>query len=329
MEIYVKMQQREAVWDLPIIPENMVIAGKYMVGERIAETDFSIIYEGNNIDTEEKVVIKTINESTINRAKNENNKILENIIRQAFFKEGIIMSNLDYTGIPKSYGHHFPILPNKQRINVRVMEYVPSHLDSFFKNKPFLKAVSEFIAQFTDILEYLQDNGIIHGDIKPQNIMCNRDEIKLIDFNIASQSATRIKDAEPKDIIKLQEEHRSMTEAYASPEVKNGGIPVYASDIYSLGRVLEDLIIAYDRKDFSILGEHKRKTLILGKEPSSTYNKNSINIIQLMLSMPMTLVNIYSKCIHPNIEERIEPNELKYLARQLKEESNSPLYSRF
>lgn len=323
------MEQREAVLDLPIIPENTVIAGKYVVEGRIAETDFSIIYTGINRDTEEKVVIKTPNETTINIAKDENNEVLENIIKQAFIKEGIILSNLDHQGIPKSYGHHFPILPNKRRINVRVMEYVPSHLDAFFKNKPFIRTVSEFIAQFAAILEYLQYNGIIHGDIKPQNIMCNRDEIKLIDFNIASQCVTELKDASPKDIFKLQDEHRSMTEAYASPEVKNGEVPVYASDIYSFGRVLEDLIIAYDKKDFSILGKHQRKTLIPGKDPSSIYDKNKVNIVQLMLDMPMDLVNIYSRCVNPNVKERIEPSELKYIARKLKEESKSPLYVNF
>lgn len=323
------MRQREEVLDLPIIPENTVIAGKYVVEGRIAETDLSIIYTGINRDTEEKVVIKTLNETTINKARDENNEALENIIKQAFIKEGIILSNLDHQGIPKSYGHHFPILPNKRRINVRVMEYVPSHLDAFFRNKPFIRTVSEFITQFAAILEYLQYNGIIHGDIKPQNIMCNRDDIKLIDFNIASQCATELKDASPRDIIRLQDEHRSMTEAYASPEVKNGGIPVYASDIYSFGRVLEDIIIAYDKKDFSILREHGRKTLIPGEDPSSIYDKNKVNIVPLILSMPDSLISIYSRCINPKFEERIEPNELKHMARKLKEEAKSPLYVNF
>ena len=158
------MIQKEAFLDKPDIEKGTILAGKYIAGNRLAQTELSIIYDALNKETEEKVAIKVINQSALGRARSGNDPNLENIITQMFYNEELILTNLDHSGIPKSYGQHFQSFSGQQ-IPIRVMEYIPSQLDSFFKNQKFLKRIAEFTIQFSAILDYLHEKGIIHSDI--------------------------------------------------------------------------------------------------------------------------------------------------------------------
>ena len=319
------MIQKEALWDSPIIAKGTLLAGKYIVNSRLAQTDLSVIFSGINRDTEEPVAIKAINQSSLEKAKKSNDPLIEEIIWQMFYNEELILSNLNHAGIPKSYGQHFQYVSGN-RIPIRIMEYVPLHLDSFFKNRPFLPRLAEFIIQFSGILSYLHENGIIHSDIKPQNIMCNRDEIKLIDFNTASHSIDpHYRHAHPRNIVRLKDGYQSMTAAFAPPEVKKGCRAVFASDIYSFSRVLDSIIIANSDGNYSILKNDSRKTLSRGKEPDKGDNDIG-KIITALMDMPSTLFDIRQKCSSEDIDKRISPSELCYMGKKLLEDSKKNYY---
>src|SRR3989338_8590996 len=101
------MIQKEAFLDKPDIEKGTILAGKYIAGKRLAQTGLSIIYDAINRETEEKVAIKVINQSALGRARSGNDPNLDNIITQMFYNEELILTNLDHSGIPKSYGQHF------------------------------------------------------------------------------------------------------------------------------------------------------------------------------------------------------------------------------
>ena len=82
------------------------------------------------------------------------------------------------------------------------------------------------------ILEDLKKYNIVHKDIKPKNIIINnKHEIYLIDFD-ASRSDNNLKN---KDTILLG------TEGYASPEHYGYFATSYLSDIFSLGKTMQEL----------------------------------------------------------------------------------------
>jgi tetratricopeptide (TPR) repeat protein len=86
-----------------------------------------------------------------------------------------------------------------------------------------------------DAVAYAHRNLIIHRDIKPSNILVNAaGEPKLLDFGIA-----KILDAAT-DRTRTQE--RLLTPDYASPEQVRGAAQTTATDVYSLGAVLYNLL---------------------------------------------------------------------------------------
>lgn len=95
-------------------------------------------------------------------------------------------------------------------------------------------------------LAYLHNEGIVHQDIKPDNILfdtdtgCNR--FLLADFGISSKIRTRLSKSVNKANMSL-----SMTEAYAPPEKFSGNLsdiePDTKGDIFSLGMTLYELVV--------------------------------------------------------------------------------------
>ena len=89
------------------------------------------------------------------------------------------------------------------------------------------------LRQLASALSYCHARGVVHGDVKPENVMCMdfheyADTVKLIDFGLARRRGDGVK-------------RFFTTEAYAAPEVLSGDAAVGelpASDMWSLGVVL-------------------------------------------------------------------------------------------
>ena len=85
-------------------------------------------------------------------------------------------------------------------------------------------------------VQYLHKNGVIHGDLKPPNILVGNDGfVKLVDFGIASVLSGS-KAAGQNISLPL------MTPGYASPEQMRGETLAPTSDVYSLGVILYELL---------------------------------------------------------------------------------------
>lgn len=117
------------------------------------------------------------------------------------------------------------------------MEYVPGEpLDRFLRRKGRVswQAALYVGGQVAAALQCAHDAGIIHRDIKPANILLDRQgRVRLTDFGIARVCAVEQAGTEPSVIG---------TPQYMSPEQCAGGDVSHATDLYSLGVTLFQLI---------------------------------------------------------------------------------------
>ena len=112
-----------------------------------------------------------------------------------------------------------------------VQEYVDGEtLDVWMAQKPGAKERKRILRELLSVTVYLHQKGIVHNDLKPSNILIARSggALKLIDLGFADDDSH-------------VQKALGGTRGYASPELVAGEKVDARSDIYSLGRLIQDL----------------------------------------------------------------------------------------
>jgi len=147
---------------------------------------------------------------------------------KTFNSEFIKLSTLNHPNLIKVYDYGF-LHDGKPYFT---MEYIEGKdLREFLRDENNLKHISEIISQILSALKYLHSKDILHGDIKPENIMVTSDnKIKLLDFGLVVRKGTR-------------RSKISGTPGYIAPEVLRGEAYTESSDLYALGISLIESIL--------------------------------------------------------------------------------------
>ncbi len=104
-------------------------------------------------------------------------------------------------------------------------------LADWLKENPTAKKKQQVARQILDTVAHCHRQGVVHRDLKPSNVMVTRDtqQVKLIDFGLSdTQQYRSFKGA-------------AGTVHYVAPEVLDGSTANPKSDIYSLGKILDDM----------------------------------------------------------------------------------------
>lgn len=182
---------------------------------------------------------------------------LATTVKLRFLREARILSRLDHPSICRLYD-----LVESESTDFLLMEYVRGRpLSSVAGTLPLPEALDVAVA-ITDALAAAHREGVIHRDLKPDNVMITADgSVKVLDFGIARSipaeggSADAVDpDAEdetvaPPGTIGTEPAEHDLTEAgavmgtirFMSPEQADGRELTPASDLYSLGVLLHEL----------------------------------------------------------------------------------------
>ncbi len=122
-----------------------------------------------------------------------------------------------------------------------IMDYADGHLDDYLKLRKSRAKVSHLAQWFgclVGAVAYIHKIGIRHRDIKPTNILVKNEGVLLADFGISKMGVG-------KTIRTTAVQARSRTQNYCAPEVDNGSTRGRSADIFSLGAVFLEMLIAH------------------------------------------------------------------------------------
>lgn len=196
--------------------------GRYEITDLIGVGGMADVYKAVDVMENRIVAVKILkpefssNEEFLRRFRNESKAI----------------ALLSHPNIVKIYD-----VGLKDEIQFIVMEYIDGiTLKEFIDQQGVLrwKDALHFTTQILRALQHAHDKGIVHRDIKPQNIMLFSDgTIKVMDFGIARFSRVDGKTLSDKTIGSVH---------YISPEQARGDMTDERSDIYSVGVMLYEML---------------------------------------------------------------------------------------
>ena len=202
--------------------------GKYQLLERIGEGGMGAVYLARRIDSEQQFAIKLI----------KRGMDTDSILRR-FHTERHILETLRHPNIAEVLDAG----ATPEGLPYFVMEYIPGKPISQYCDSGKL-TIEERLRLFQKVCAAVQcahDSHVVHRDIKPENILVTEDgEPKLLDFGIAKvlEMGTPSQDV----TVTLSP---VMTPHYASPEQARGVRVTPATDTYSLGVLLYELLTGF------------------------------------------------------------------------------------
>jgi len=268
--------------------------GRYTVLREIGRGGMGAVFlaERNDGEFEQKAALKIIRQSYINPE-----------IERHFRRERQILASLNHPNIAKlldggvaETGELF-----------LVMEYIEGQPLIEFAEEYQLN-IEERLRLFLKIcraVAFAHQNLIVHRDIKPSNIIVTSNgEPKLLDFGLAKITSDDF------DSTQTQTVFRAFTPSYASPEQINGKNITTASDVYSLGVVLYELLTGTRPFNFEGKGiEEILKTVHFTEPVQPSLAENSKFKIQNSKLLKGDLDNIALKALRKEPERRYKSVE--------------------
>jgi serine/threonine protein kinase len=203
--------------------EPILLNNRYRLEEQQGSGGMAMVYRAHDLMLERTVAIKLL------RADFSSDPDF----RERFRQEAKAAANLSHPNIVTV--HDFGL--DEGRLFI-VMEYVPgTDVKTILKqNGRFgLDEAIALMVQACAGIGYAHRVGLVHCDVKPQNMLVTPDKrLKVVDFGIARALAS-ISPDEKTDVVWGSPQ-------YFSPEQAGGGAPSPASDVYSLGVVMYEML---------------------------------------------------------------------------------------
>lgn len=244
----------------------------YEIVEKLGEGGMGAVFKGEHLASHKTVAMKILAERLARRRE----------FLERFHREARVAIDLDHPHIVKGFDEG-----SAGETHYFVMEYVYGKTTSQVlrkRGKFGERRAMDIARQVATALDYAHARGIVHRDIKPDNLMINRNaEVKLADYGL-------VKYVDDVDVAGLTTEGQIMgTPNYISPEQASGTADIdIRSDIYSLGATLFHLTTGrtpYGGNSVAvIMGKHVSAPTPDPREKNKDLSANASAIIMKMMA---------------------------------------------
>ncbi len=263
----------------------------YRILEKLGEGGMGVVYKAHDTELDRAVALKFLpHRSSIDESE-----------QARFLQEARAAAILNH---PNICTVHAIETSNDERFIV--MEYIDGRTLRELIGTGRLR-INDCIAYAIEICEALQEahsKGIVHRDIKADNIMVNsKNHIKVMDFGLAKLKGS----------LKLTKSSSTVgTLAYMSPEQIQGGEADIRSDIFSFGVVLYEMLTGH----MPFRGEHEAAMIY------SIVNENPTPVQAYLPDVSSELFHIVNRALEKDPEERYQTaHDMVIDLRRLKKET--------
>ena len=276
--LYQKAQTQEKIRDFLILKE-------------IGQGAFGSVFLVQKENTKKKYALKVINKDFLSRTERTEEALVERLILTKCKHPSIVRLSLSFQSKHKLYF---------------VMEYCPNKdLDILLRKLVTFDndLALQIIAELVNVIYYLHiDMEISHNDLKPSNILLDKDyHIKLIDFS-TSKVKNKVFDKKKGDFIDSEESISKDiigTAEFVSPEMVNQNITDYrTNDVWALGIII--YIIFNGVSPFK--GSNDFNTLDKVKECKFEYVRKDL---------PEDVVDLLNNILIEDINKRFDIKQIK------------------
>ena len=255
-----------------MLKTGMIIGERYEIVGKIGSGGMADVYKGKDHKLNRYVAIKVLKPEF-----REDTKFIKKFQTEAQSAAGLTHPNVvNVYDVGNDDGVYYIVMELIEGITLK--EYISK------KGKLSIKEATSIAIQVSMGLEAAHSHGIVHRDVKPQNIIISTDgKVKVTDFGIARAASSNTISSNAKGSVH-----------YSSPEQVRGGYSDEKSDIYSLGITLYEMVtgvVPFDGDTtVAIAIKHLQEEMV----PPSTYTPE----------LPYSLERIIEKCTQKSVDRR-------------------------
>jgi eukaryotic-like serine/threonine-protein kinase len=213
------------------LTELLLAAGRYRIERVLGRGGMAVVYLARDQELHRLVAVKVLAEHL---ADDDN-------FRARFLQESRLASRLSHPNVVHVYD-----AGETEGSPYIVMEYVPGDTVAE-RGRLAHTEVVPLALQACAGLQHAHDAGLVHRDVKPANLLVREDDVlKIADFGIARAA----------ELTRLTQHGTVLgSAAYVSPEQAAGEEVTAATDVYSLGAVVYELLTGRPPYEFDSLAE--------------------------------------------------------------------------